>query len=223
MSMWAVLALGAVETCINHLIDCDSVTRLQLNALHGKCLRVVIDAPNISLDMFFDDGKIRLEPTALGQAEKPSLFEQRPFDRQYSAQTADTTLHVADVVSLLKLLLASDEQPGNVPLQGDYQLLFQLKNIIAQADFDIAAQLTPWIGASLAHEIGKVQAIPKYLAKTAKSAEFMLTDTVKEDLALLAPRWQMDDLQQQTRQLRQNIDRLQAKVQHLQQQLQPTD
>lgn len=43
--MWSILALGAVERIIHHLIDLDAVTRIQLNQLQGKMLRVVIDSP----------------------------------------------------------------------------------------------------------------------------------------------------------------------------------
>ena len=79
--MWSILALGAVERFIHHVIDLDALTRIQLNALQGKMLRVVIDAPQLSVDVFFDQDKVRLEPTVTGQSEKASIFEQRPFDQ----------------------------------------------------------------------------------------------------------------------------------------------
>ncbi len=43
--MWSLLALGAVERLIHHVIDLDAITRIQLNALAGKMLRVVIASP----------------------------------------------------------------------------------------------------------------------------------------------------------------------------------
>lgn len=55
--MWSILALGAVERIIHHLIDLDAVTRIQLNQLQGKMLRVVIDSPQLSVDVFFDQEK----------------------------------------------------------------------------------------------------------------------------------------------------------------------
>ena len=51
-----------------------------------------------------------------------------------------------------------------------------------------------------------------------QSHTFFVEDFLKEDSRLFAPRWQMDDLQQDTRQLNQNIDRLEAKIQQLQNQ-----
>lgn len=50
--MWSILALGAVERGIHHFINLDSITRIQLNQLQGQLLRVVIDSPQLSVDVF---------------------------------------------------------------------------------------------------------------------------------------------------------------------------
>ena len=215
--MWSILALGAVEKLIHHIIDLDAITRIQLNQLHGKMLRVVLDSPQLSVDVFFDDNKVRLEPTATGHSEQPSIFEQRPFDQAQNISPATATLHVKNVVQLLKLLLA--DEVGNIPLQGDYHLLQDIQRIMQQAEPDLAAHLSPWIGPALAHEIGKIQLAPKHLKRSLESYLFFAEDALKEDSGLFAPRWQMDDLQQDTRIFQQNLDRAEAKIRQLQAQL----
>ena len=215
--MWSILALGAVERLIHHMIDLDAITRIQLNELKGKMLRVVIDSPQLSVDVFFDDGKVRLEPTPTGHTESASIFEQRPFEQQSSMTEPTATLHVKNVVELIKLLLAEDV--GNIPLQGDYHLLQDIQRIMQQAEPDLAAHLSPWIGPALAHEIGKIQLAPKHLKRSLESYLFFAEDALKEDTGLFAPRWQMDDLQQDTRIFNQNLDRAEAKIQQLQAQL----
>lgn len=212
--MWSILALGAVERFIHHVIDLDALTRIQLNALQGKMLRVVIDAPQLSVDVFFDENKVRLEPTVTGQSEKASIFEQRPFDQNQQLSEATATLHVKNVVELLKLLFADDV--GNIPLQGDYHLLQDIQRIMQQAEPDLASHLGPWIGPSLAHELGKIQRVPQHLKRSLQSHLFFAEDALKEDLSVFAPRWQMDDLNQDTRILNQNLDRAEAKIQQLQ-------
>lgn len=212
--MWSILALGAAERLIHHVIDLDAITRIQLNQLQGKMLRVVIDAPQLSVDVFFDDAKVRLEPTVTGHSEKPSIFEQRPFDSEHAAAEATATLQVKNTIELLKLLLSDDI--GNIPVQGDYHLLQDIQRIIAQAEPDLAAHLSPWIGPALAHELGKIQLAPKHLKRSLQSHLFFAEDALKEDTGLLAPRWQMDDLNQDTRLLTQNLDRAEAKIQQLQ-------
>ena len=213
--MWSILALGAVERIIHHVIDLDAITRIQLNQLQGQLLRVVIDSPQLSVDVFFDENKVRLEPTVTGHSQKPSIFEQRPFDPQYKITDATATLQVENVVELIKLLLSDMDQIGNIPLQGDYHLLQDIQRIMQQAEPDLAAHLSPWIGPQLAHELGKIQLAPKQLKRSLQSHLFFIEDTLKEDSGLFAPRWQMDDLHRETRQLNQELDRLEAKFQQL--------
>ena len=213
--MWSILALGAVERIIHHVIDLDAITRIQLNQLQGQLLRVVIDSPQLSVDVFFDENKVRLEPTVTGHSQKSSIFEQRPFDPQYKITDATATLQVENVVELIKLLLSDMDQIGNIPLQGDYHLLQDIQRIMQQAEPDLAAHLSPWIGPQLAHELGKIQLAPKQLKRSLQSHLFFIEDTLKEDSGLFAPRWQMDDLHRETRQLNQELDRLEAKFQQL--------
>ncbi len=215
--MWSILALGAVERLIHHMIDLDAITRIQLNELQGKMLRVVIDSPQLSVDVFFDDNKVRLEPTVTGQSVTSSIFEQRPFDQNQQISEATATLQVKNVVELLKLLLADDV--GNIPLQGDYHLLQDIQRIMQQAEPDLASHLSPWIGPALAHELGKIQLAPKHLKRSLESYLFFAEDALKEDSGLFAPRWQMDDLQQDTRIFNQNLDRAEAKIQQLRAQI----
>lgn len=215
--MWSILALGAVERLIHHVIDLDAITRIQLNQLQGQMLRVVLDSPQLSVDVFFDQDKVRLEPTVTGQAERPSIFEQRPFDPQQTTTAATATLQVKNVVELLKLFLAEDV--GTIPVQGDYHLLQDIQRIMQQAEPDLATHLSPWIGPALAHELGKIQLAPKHLKRSLQSHLFFAEDALKEDSGLFAARWQMDDLQQDTRLLNQNLDRAEAKIQQLQRQI----
>ncbi|MHA3116288.1 hypothetical protein E0H86_02290 [Acinetobacter sp. ANC 4635] len=217
--MWSILALGAAERLVNHVIDLDAITRIQLNQLQGQLLRVVIASPQLSVDVFFDENILRLEPTATGHSETPSLFEQRPFDPQHSPNTANATLQVANVVELLKLLL--DKEVGTIPVQGDFRLLQTLQDILQRLEPDLAAHLSPWVGPTLAHELGKIQHLPQLAKRSLQSKLFFAADTLKEDSGLFAPRWQMDELQQGTRALQQNIDRLEAKIQALQQTILP--
>ena len=219
--MWSILALGAVERIIHQVIDLDAISRIQLNQLQGQLLRVVIDHPQLSVDVFFDENKVRLEPTVTGHSQTPSIFEQRPYDVQNKITDATATLHVANVVELVKLLLSDMDQIGNIPLQGDYHLLQDIQRIMQQAEPDLAAHLSPWIGPQLAHELGKIQLAPKQLKRSLQSHLFFIEDTLKEDSGLFAPRWQMDDLHRKTRQLNQELDRLEAKFQQLQAQSQP--
>jgi len=221
--MWSILALGAVERGIHHFINLDAITRIQFNQLQGQLLRVVIDSPQLSVDVFFDDNKVRLEPTVTGHSSAPSIFETRPFDEQVRISAATATLHVKNMVELLKLLVGDADQIGNIPLTGDYHLLQDIQRIMQQAEPDLAAHLSPWIGPTLAHELAKISLVPKQIKRSLQSHLFFAEDAIKEDSGLFAPRWQMDDLNQSTRQLNQEIDRLEARLQQLNSQFNRTN
>ncbi|MCU4351243.1 ubiquinone biosynthesis accessory factor UbiJ [Acinetobacter ursingii] len=221
--MWSILALGAVERGIHHFINLDAISRIQLNQLQGQLLRVVIDSPQLSVDVFFDDNKVRLEPTVTGHSSAPSIFETRPFDEQVRISEATATLHVKNVVELLKLLVGDADQIGNIPLTGDYHLLQDIQRIMQQAEPDLAAHLSPWIGPTLAHELAKISLVPKQIKRSLQSHLFFAEDAIKEDSGLFAPRWQMDDLNQSTRQLNQEIDRLEARLHQLNSQFNRTN
>ena len=221
--MWSILALGAVERGIHHFINLDAITRIQFNQLQGQLLRVVIDSPQLSVDVFFDDNKVRLEPTVTGHSSAPSIFETRPFDEQVRISEATATLQVKNIVELLKLLVGDADQIGNIPLTGDYHLLQDIQRIIQQAEPDLAAHLSPWIGPTLAHELAKISLVPKQIKRSLQSHLFFAEDAIKEDSGLFAPRWQMDDLNQSTRQLNQEIDRLEARLHQLNSQFNRTN
>lgn len=220
--MLAVLALGTVETVVNQWIDLDAATRQQLNTLHGKLLRVVIDSPQLSVDVFFDHHKLRLSPTVLGMpAQKTSIFEQRPYDPLYAPQQANTTLHVKHLIELGKLMSATAGETGNIPLQGDMSLLQQLQRILAQTEPDLASRLSPWIGAVPAKQIGDViQHSKQTIHRISSGLLAHGEDIISEDSQLFVARWQMQHFKQQVRTLRQDIERAQAKVQQLHQHIQ---
>ena len=158
-----------------------------------------------------------------GHSSAPSIFETRPFDEQVRISEATATLHVKNVVELLKLLVGDADQIGNIPLTGDYHLLQDIQRIMQQAEPDLAAHLSPWIGPTLAHELAKISLVPKQMKRSLQSHLFFAEDAIKEDSGLFAPRWQMDDLNQSTRQLNQEIDRLEARLQQLNSQFNRTN
>ena len=220
--MFAVLALGTVETLFNRWIDLDAATRQQFDALSGKLLRVVIDSPQLSVDVLFDQNKVRINPTALGMADgKPSLFEQRPYDAAFAPEKAHLTLHVVNLVDLARLMNAKAGATGNIPIQGDMAVLQQLQRILTQAQPDLASQLSPWIGAIPAKQIGDILALgKKTVLQTSQNMANHASEAIIEDSQLFAARWQMDQFKNHVRQLRQDIERAQAKTKALQQQIQ---
>lgn len=201
--MLLVLALAIAEKTSNAIIDLDCITREQLNDLQGQSLRVVLQSPKIAVDVFFDEQKVRLEPAT----------------EYLSSTNVNATLSVANIVELFKLLLSHHDEVGNIPVQGDYHLLMRLQSIMQQTQIDLANALTPVFGATIAHEIGRLQQVPQYVWQQCQNQAYVWSDILKEDSGLFAPRWQMDKVQQEHRHLKQEIERLEARIVQLKQQI----
>lgn len=201
--MLLVLALAIAEKTSNAIIDLDCITREQLNDLQGQSLRVILQSPKIAVDVFFDEQKVRLEPAT----------------EYLSSTNVNATLSVANIVELFKLLLSHHDEVGNIPVQGDYHLLMRLQSIMQQTQIDLANALTPVFGATIAHEIGRLQQVPQYVWQQCQNQAYVWSDILKEDSGLFAPRWQMDKVQQEHRQLKQEIERLEARIAQLKQQI----
>ena len=224
--MITTLALAAFERLLNDWIDLDAATRLSFDQLAGnldtpsdKVLRIVIDAPNLSVDVLFDQGRVRLAPTALGQAETqaPSVFEQRPYDKNRAPIAATTTLHVPHLVALAKLVGAKAGNTGNIPIQGDMSLLQSLQKIIAQAEPDIAGKLAPLIGDMPAQQIGQfLKQSQDAFKQTSKTFMANSEEWIKEDSALFAQRWQAESFAEHIQDMQSDVERLQARVVGLQ-------
>lgn len=227
--MIATLALAAFERLLNDWIDLDAATRLGFDQLAGnadksvdnpstKLLRVIIDAPSLSVDVLFDHGCVRLSPTALGQPETPtfSVFEQRPYDKKLAPVQATTILHVPHLIALTKLIGAKAGSTGNLPIQGDMSLLQALQKIMAQAEPDIAGKLAPLIGDMPAQHIGAfLRQGQDTLKQTRKTFVANIEEWVKEDSALFAPRWQAEQFSENMLDVQSDIERLQARVTRL--------
>lgn len=213
--MLATLALGAFERVINDWIDLDAATRQGFDQLAGQLMRVVVDAPLLSVDVFFDQGRLRLSPTPVGMGQEPahSVFEQRACDLALAPTKAQLTLHVPHLVALARLLGAAPDTIGNVPIDGDLSILQQVQHVMANAEPDIAHKLSPWIGDVLASQIAQLLSQGKTtLKRTTEAWRAHSAELLKEDSQLLAPRWQAERFIDGVRDLRQDVERLQARL-----------
>ena len=216
--MLATLALGAFESVTNEWIDLDAATRQGFNQLHGKLLRVVIDTPHLSVDILFDQDRVRLSPTPVGMDDQPasSLFEQRVCDLKFAPSRANTTLHVPHLIALARLFGATPGTTGNLPVQGELAVLQQVQQVMAQAEPDISAKLAPWIGDGLAHQLAQLLSQGKQtLTHTGQRLFEHAEAQIKQDNTLLAPRWQAERFVDGVRDLRNDIERLQARMRQL--------
>lgn len=140
--MLSVLVLVAFEKAANLALAADPITQQGIAPLSGKTLRLVLQSPPVSVDLIFNDDHIRFEPVTT------PIFE--PRGGQASIAKPDCIVTARDIPQLLYLM---GQPEGNLPIQGDYKILAQVKRLMAGFQPDFIDRLQPVIGVSFASQL----------------------------------------------------------------------
>ena len=219
--MLTVLLLAGAEKLINVALMSDEITQAGLEPLAGKVLRLNMAMPELHLDVIFNHKRLRFEPVTT-----PSVFEPRggdPLDEREQADMEmarlghsqpDCIIIVDNPAQLLNLLR---EPKGNLPIEGDYKVLMQLKQLVAGFDPDIAGQLEPLIGKSMASQLQLLITQLKWgLRHSGKRVFDDVTDWANDITGTSEPdpidKAEVNDLKQQLLKLRADVEREQAKL-----------
>lgn len=206
--MIGVLSLAVGEKLVNTAIGLDPLIQSELKNLSGKTLRVMMRSPNLSVDVLFGDERVRLEP-----AFEP-IFE--PQGGIYP-NPPECTLTVDNPKNLLTLL---QNPTGNLPIQGDHQILMRTKYMLEQCHPDIWSWLERLIGQDavsqlyfIGQEISPLsapiinhikQALASFVSHQASSNESSFIDQT------------LQDKKQTLLRLQSEIERSQAKLAEIQ-------
>ena len=200
--MFTVLLLAGIEKVVNLAIATDPITQAGLQPLSGKVLRLMITEPAIEFDTIFNDDHIRFEPVTVDVFEpKGSAVVSKP----------DCIVKVDNPAHLLHMM---GEPEGNLPIEGDYKVLMQVKQLMAGFDADIIGKLQPIIGVPLASQLHQwLDGVKQVVATPAKQ---VFADIVEIADWQVKPNGQgydeRDDLKQQLLKLRADIEREQARL-----------
>lgn len=220
--MFAIITLSLLERAINGALKTDVISQQNIaRLLNDKCLRVVLDSPQLSVDVFFDapsstNTKIRISPTLFkpSQINRHSLFKQPPYASHLVLTPADCTLHTSNAVTLINLL--TQKNIGNVPISGDMKVLQHLSTILANMQIDLIKKLQPIIGKGLTSQLSqRLHTFQTQLKTSTQQLGFYGQEWLKEDNPLLAKRWQMQQHKADVRDLRVQIERLNARLDKL--------
>lgn len=224
--MITVLLLAAAEKLINIAINSDEITQDGLEPLAGKVLRLNMIIPEVHLDIIFNYEHIRFEPvtsvmTAEGTTESyersKSIKTRQKANTQQSGNTPshpDCVINVDNPAQLLNLMRSAE---GNLPIEGDSKVLMQLKQLIAGFDPDIAGQLEPFIGRTMASQLQMlISHLKGGLRHSAKRAFDDVSDWANDVAGnvTLDPidKAESDELKQQLLKLRADIEREEARL-----------
>lgn len=225
--MLTVLLLAGAEKLINVALMSDEITQAGLEPLAGKVLRLNMTMPEIHLDVIFNHKRLRFEPVTTasvfeprGNADSSKLNQldervKADLDRAQIGHSApDCIINVDNPAQLLNLLR---EPKGNLPIEGDYKVLMQLKQLVAGFDPDIAGQLEPLIGKPLASQLQLlIKQLKWSLRHSGKRVFDDVTDWANDIAGTSEPdpidKAEANDLKQQLLKLRADVEREEAKL-----------
>lgn len=228
--MLTVLLLAGAEKLINVAIASDEITQAGLAPLAGKVLRLNMAMPEIHLDIIFNHERLRFEPVTTEsvfeprggsdyQTETESRFDQERAQAssdmaRLGHSSPDCTISVDNPVQLLNLMRGTE---GNLPIEGDYKVLMQLKQLVAGFDPDIAGQLEPIIGKPMASQLQLlISQLKGSVRHSAKRAFDDVSDWANEVVGNTPPdpaeKAEADNLKQQLLKLRADVEREEARL-----------
>lgn len=205
--MLPVFLLIAIEKIINLALASDPITQAGLTPLSGKVMRLKMREPAIEFDTIFNDDHVRFEPVPKLHS---SVFEPKGTDLKNDIVKADCTVTVQNPSELLRLL---GEPEGNLPIEGDYKVLMQVKTLVAGFEPDIAGKLQPIIGLPLASQLsGMLENLKSLIGNPAKPFFDMAQSQTEQPSTQ-----ERDKLKQELLKLRSDIERETARLEVLKQ------
>lgn len=196
------LALATLEQAINRLIELDPYTARRLARFHGRV--VAIEVTGLGLTLYFvpaHDGHLQLLGSLEGEPD--CTLSGTPLDLMRSG---DSSQGAAQLFA------------GRVTISGDTELAHRFGEALAGLDIDWEEQLAQLVGDVAAHEIGhRVRKGARWARQSGQLLGQDLGEYLTEEARLLPTRYEVEEFLSQVDQLRDDSERLAARIQRLEQ------
>lgn len=197
-SMPQVFLLKGIEAFINRALKLDPVSRQKLGDLEGKRIWVETHSPHFGVCLLIENNRVYLH----------SEMDKHPH----------ATIE-ADSAELLKLAIRSNAHfiGGPIKVNGDIQLIQQLHHIATHLDLDWETGLSRLIGDNFAQPLSLgVKQLFNFASRFSQSLLQNTGDYLKEEQEILPVQWEIDEFINDNRDLRSDIERLEARITRLQ-------
>jgi ubiquinone biosynthesis protein UbiJ len=161
------------ERLTHACLHLDPGTRARLKALSGKCLRFHItdSVPLVRGEKYRDGIVVFVFPTAKGIE----------LTADASKAVADASISLA-AKDLLALMRSKPTAPDAVSVEGDYELLMAVLDIVKGFDIDWEKAIAPMTGDVIAHHVGKnMRATEKWLSQSFREAKRLADEYMTEE------------------------------------------
>lgn len=195
--------LRPLEATINRLLALDPETPARLKPLLGRSVRVELPEIGLVLRANFNENGVNLN-----QAE--------PED-----ETVDASVRLS-AAAALSLARTRGEQAQGVEFRGDVAVVHALRRLAGGLEIDWEEQLARVTGDIIAHRAGlAVGGLFSWLTQTRQTFEANLGEYLTEEARQLPPAAEVAGFLDDIDRLRQDADRLQARLERLERARQP--
>ncbi|MCF7970860.1 MAG: SCP2 sterol-binding domain-containing protein [Methylococcaceae bacterium] len=193
------LLINAFETALNKYLSLDEDIDLFLQPLTGKVIAVTLLPFNET---------IYLCPTT----QRIQIIDQY-------AGPADTTLKGSLPAFGLMGLSSTPARSffsGEVTIEGDLNLGRHFQQLFAQLDIDLEEQLSHYTGDIIAHKVGNFfRSVNNWQQESVNTLKLNVTEFLQDESKDLPPAPEVNIFTQQVDQLKEDFDRLEARVTRL--------
>jgi ubiquinone biosynthesis protein UbiJ len=196
-------AITAFEQLLNQAIRMDPEALARLAPMHGRVIKFELMGLGLCLFLIPEPCGIQVYQGCEGQPD--CVLRGTPLD-----------------LARMRSSRASAEQlfSGAVEISGDSGLAQQFAEVISTLDIDWEEQLSHLTGDVLAHEIGGfARGLFNWGDKLRKTAGLNLQEYLQEELRLLPTRYEVEPLLAEIDRLRDDAERLAARIDRLHKQL----
>lgn len=198
---------ATLEAALNQYLQLDPDSRSHLASMEGKCLAVELKGLDISFYLLTDNQGIQV---------------LNHYPEQPDATLSGTPMEL--------LGLALEQQPGpamfagGVKISGDTELGQHFKRLFDSLDIDWEEHLSQYTGDIIAHKLGS-------LFRSGKEWRQQAADILQQDVAeyllqedhLVPEKAELEEFFSEIDKLREDTDRIQARISRLQNQLADTE
>lgn len=188
-----------IETAINRYLALDPEVLGKLAVFNGKVIKIEITGAKKDLYLFPGEQGISIS-------------------EEYDG-TVDTVLR-GSPLSLFKLGVVSNSATmllkGEVEISGDTRLGHQFKNVFSQMDVDWSEPLAELVGDTLAYQIQQSgKKFSQWGKQAVRSVSSSVSEYLQEESRDVVTQTELDIFNDAVDQLRNDVDRVQAKIKSL--------
>jgi ubiquinone biosynthesis protein UbiJ len=189
--------LRPLETAVNHVLALDPETPARLRPLVGRSVRVELPETGMVLRAYFSDRGV-------------SLSQSDPDDPPVDASVR------LPATAALTLIRSRGEQAQGVEFRGDVAVVHALRRLAGGLEIDWEEQLARLTGDTIAHHVGlAVGGVLSWLGQSRRTFEANAGEYLTEEARQLPPKLEVAAFLDDVDRLRQDSDRLQARLERL--------